>query len=240
MTLREYRFRVALALLVCVGFGLVLASLTGGMPGTEDLRQRQPPTTKTDLSKSDTPTSLGTVVSEVTSLAELPSVTSLVATTETLVVTWDGLQGLNVSSAEGDPNGKTALKLIGVPINSVHRVGIRAVGLLAAATYRVSVWVKIPVSMHVALDLRDGANVHAGAVTFDPAAASAAHFTGNVAKAGVDNGSDDWKMLWAELTPSDGEIFLYVALAHPKGVIRFVGDGRKSLLLGEIAFARAR
>ena len=169
----------------------------------------------------------GAEVTQETSLAELPKVT-----TEDFA--FIGTQGLNVKVGAGRPvvAGQPILDLVAVPTDGRHYLAAQSTRFDNNRVYRITAWVKAPAGLKVQLEVRDGINsrngkpANYGVAIFDPTTRSVSTSSTTLKGRGIEQGPDQWQKIWVDLATADGQFVLALGVADRDGKTSFKGNGR--------------
>jgi hypothetical protein len=167
---------------------------------------------------------------EVTSVARLPAVNSSGA----VGMDWDGTLGLNAQAVPGPAvvQGAPILRLVAVPMDSLHRIGVRFTSLPRAGVYRVTAWVKPESVANVMLEARDREQKHYGIAVYDLVHGVAESAEGEARNARIERGPDGWLRLSLDMRYEGGMAVVYVGLLDDAQVASYIGDGYDSILFG--------
>jgi hypothetical protein len=154
---------------------------------------------------------------------------------------WDGIQGLQIRSADTPPvvSGQQPLVLALATSDGLHRIGMRFAGLAAGARYRATAWLKRASADHIALDVRDGTATNGGIALFDLTTSTILKSSGNLAGMSVALDVDGWVKASMDLWSSDGVVVVYVGQLGPDQSMRFQGRAGSELTFGGIEVTRA-
>jgi hypothetical protein len=172
----------------------------------------------------------GPVVTQETTLAELPEVT-------TDSVTLIGITGLHAEQADEDPvvTGQSVLQLVAVPTEGRHYLAAQFTGLDENRVYRISAWLKAAPGVKVELELGDGSN-HYEAI-FDPVRRRLTSSSPGL-NGGIEQGPHGWQKAWIDLATVKDQLVLAFGLVS-RGTTTFKGNGRLGLTLGGVEVARS-
>ena len=170
----------------------------------------------------------GPVVTQETTLAELPEVT-------TDGVTWIGITGLHAERADGDPvvMGQSVLRLVAVPTEGRHYLAAQSTGLDKNRVHRITAWVKAAPGVKVELELGDGSTNYEA--IFDPARRRVTSSTPGL-NGGVEQGPHGWQKIWIDLaTVKDQLVVVFGIVSRDRST--FKGDGGLGVTFGGVEVA---
>ena len=149
---------------------------------------------------------------------------------------WDGIEGLNASASPETPivRAYPTLELVALPVEGLHRLGLKIRGLSPGIVYQVGFWTKAAAGTRVGLDVRDITGTNSAGASFDLANQTILSPVGQLRGGGVVAARDQWYKAWMQLFSADGGLVTYLALLNSDGVGVFKGDGRTVILFGGI------
>ena len=215
-----------------VGSAMILVSFAATLALVDHL------TVRPDPLSSITPKSVP--VTEATSLQQLPRFVRSQTYAEDwdgeYLVQWEGIEGLNARSSLDVPMVKyhPAMELVPVPVDGMHRLGIKARGLTPKVIFQVGVWIKGGPNTKIALNVFDGYYVTTGTSSFDLTNGTVLSSVGAVRKAGVKAGSDYWYKAWLRMLSTNGWLVTYIQVLNGDGAATYKGDGKKVVVFGGI------
>jgi hypothetical protein len=179
-------------------------------------------------------------VTDATAVGQLPALPSPYNFAEewegSYDVRWDDIDGLNARASPEKPiiRAYPTLELVALPVEGLHRLGVKVRGLAPGVVYQIAFWTKAAAGTKIGLDVRDITSTNSGAASFDLANQKVLSSAGKVRGMGVEAGSDQWYKPWVQLFSADGGLVAYLVLLNSDGGGAYKGDGQTVILFGGI------
>ena len=147
---------------------------------------------------------------------------------------WDFVNGLNVQTLDVTNSGHAVLRLLAIPGQLRHGLGVRVDGIKSGGDYRVELWAKGSLDANLLLDIRGSDSSNELTVAFASKTGTIIRWSGQIIDKGSKTDSEDWRGFWADFNASDDTLYISLFLLQTGSDTQLFRGWGQQLVIGGI------